>query len=41
MGAPPGSVWITYAAAQIIMAWGLSRISPYRDRAKRLSAKPV
>ncbi len=41
MGVPPGSVWITYAAAQIMMAWGLSRIAPYRDRAKRMSAKPA
>ena len=30
----PGSVWITYAGAQIMIAWGLSRIAPYRDRAK-------
>jgi uncharacterized membrane protein YhhN len=30
----PGSVWITYAAAQIMLAWGLSRIAPYRDRAR-------
>ena len=30
---PPGSVWITYAGAQIMIAWGLSRIAPYRDRA--------
>ena len=22
---PPGSVWITYAAAQIMLAWGLTR----------------
>ena len=29
---PPGSVWITYAGAQIMIAWGLSRIAPYRDR---------
>lgn len=28
----PGSVWITYAGAQIMIAWGLSRIAPYRDR---------
>ena len=27
----PGSVWITYAGAQIMIAWGLSRIAPYRD----------
>ncbi len=32
---PPGSVWITYAGAQIMMAWGMSRIAPYRDRANR------
>lgn len=32
---PAGSVWITYAAAQIMIAWGLSRIAPYRDRAKQ------
>ncbi len=31
----PGSVWITYAAAQIMMAWGMSRVAPYRDRAAR------
>jgi uncharacterized membrane protein YhhN len=31
----PGAVWITYAAAQIMMAWGMSRIAPYRDRAMR------
>lgn len=31
----PGSVWITYAGAQIMIAWGLSRIAPYRDRAKK------
>lgn len=31
-GVPPGSVWITYAGAQIMIAWGLSRIAPYRDR---------
>ncbi|HVY88996.1 MAG TPA: lysoplasmalogenase [Hyphomonadaceae bacterium] len=30
---PTGSVWLTYAAAQIMIAWGLSRIAPYRDRA--------
>ncbi|MEQ1785111.1 MAG: lysoplasmalogenase, partial [Hyphomonadaceae bacterium] len=30
----PGSVWITYAGAQIMIAWGLSRIAPYRARAK-------
>lgn len=34
-GVPPGSVWITYAGAQIMIAWGLSRIAPYRDRAKK------
>lgn len=38
MGVPPGSVWITYAAAQIMMAWGLSRIAPYRDRYNRQKA---
>jgi uncharacterized membrane protein YhhN len=32
---PPGSVWITYAGAQIMIAWGLSRIAPYRDRANK------
>jgi uncharacterized membrane protein YhhN len=32
---PPGSVWITYAGAQIMIAWGLSRISPYKDRKER------
>jgi uncharacterized membrane protein YhhN len=31
---PAGSVWITYAGAQIMIAWGLSRIAPYRDRAR-------
>lgn len=30
---PIGSVWITYAGAQIMIAWGLSRIAPYKDRA--------
>ena len=35
---PPGSVWITYAAAQIMMAWGMSRVGPYRDRAVRQKA---
>jgi uncharacterized membrane protein YhhN len=35
---PSGSVWITYAAAQIMMAWGLSRIAPYRDRAAKQAA---
>jgi uncharacterized membrane protein YhhN len=34
LSAPAGSVWITYAGAQILMAWGLSRVAPYRDRAK-------
>ena len=34
-GVPPGSVWITYAGAQIMIAWGLSRISPYKDRKER------
>lgn len=34
----PGSVWITYATAQIMMAWGMSRIAPYRERAKRQAA---
>lgn len=37
-GVPPGSVWITYAGAQIMIAWGLSRIAPYRDRAKKQAA---
>ena len=37
-GVPPGSVWITYAGAQIMIAWGLSRIAPYRDRAKQAAA---
>ena len=36
--APPGSVWITYAGAQIMIAWGLSRIAPYRDRKAAQSA---
>lgn len=36
--APPGSVWITYAGAQIMIAWGMSRIAPYRDRAARQAA---
>lgn len=31
----PGAVWITYAAAQIMMAWGMSRVAPYRDRAAK------
>jgi len=35
---PPGSVWITYAGAQIMIAWGLSRIAPYRDRANKQAA---
>jgi len=35
---PTGSVWITYAAAQIMIAWGLSRIAPYRDRAIKQAA---
>jgi uncharacterized membrane protein YhhN len=35
---PPGSVWITYAAAQIMMAWGMSRVAPYRDRAEKQTA---
>jgi uncharacterized membrane protein YhhN len=35
---PPGAVWITYAAAQIMIAWGMSRIAPFRDRAKRQAA---
>lgn len=35
VGVPPGSVWITYAGAQIMIAWGLSRIAPYRDHAKK------
>jgi uncharacterized membrane protein YhhN len=34
----PGSIWITYAAAQIMMAWGMSRVAPYRDRALREKA---
>lgn len=38
VGVPPGSVWITYAGAQIMIAWGLSRIAPYRDRAKKQAA---
>lgn len=36
---PPGSVWITYAGAQIMIAWGMSRIAPFRDRAKRDALK--
>ena len=35
MKAPPGSVWITYAGAQIMIAWGMSHIAAYRDRAKQ------
>lgn len=35
---PPGSVWITYAGAQILIAWGMSHIAPYRARKKRQSA---
>jgi uncharacterized membrane protein YhhN len=35
---PAGSVWLTYAAAQIMMAWGLSRIAPHRERAARAAA---
>ena len=38
---PPGSVWITYAAAQIMMTWGMSRIAPYRDRAAKKVAEVV
>lgn len=34
-GVPPESVWITYAGAQIMIAWGMSRIGPIRDRVKR------
>ncbi|MCF8508035.1 MAG: lysoplasmalogenase [Hyphomonadaceae bacterium] len=34
----PGAVWITYAGAQIMMAWGMSRVAPYRDRALREKA---
>ena len=36
---PPGSVWITYAGAQIMIAWGMSHIAPYRDRKKRQDAQ--
>lgn len=36
-----GAVWITYAGAQIMMAWGLSRVAPYRDRAVRERAAAV
>lgn len=35
---PMGGVWLTYAVAQIMMAWGLSRIAPYRDRAAKAAA---
>lgn len=35
---PPGSVWLTYAGAQIMIAWGMSRIAPFRDRARRQAA---
>lgn len=35
---PVGSVWVTYALAQIMIAWGMSRIAPFRDRAKRQAA---
>lgn len=35
---PVGSVWVTYALAQIMIAWGMSRIAPFRDRAKREAA---
>ena len=34
----PGAVWVTYAGAQIMMAWGMSRVAPYRDRAVREKA---
>ncbi len=34
----PGAVWVTYAGAQIMMAWGMSRVAPYRDRALREKA---
>ena len=34
----PGAVWITYAGAQIMMAWGMSRVGPYRDRAVKEKA---
>jgi len=37
----PGAVWITYAAAQIMMAWGMSRVAPYRDRAAREAPSPA
>jgi uncharacterized membrane protein YhhN len=35
----PGSVWITYAAAQIMIAWGMGHVAPYRDRHAREKAK--
>jgi uncharacterized membrane protein YhhN len=35
---PTGSVWLTYAVAQIMLCWGLSRVAPYRDRAARANA---
>jgi uncharacterized membrane protein YhhN len=35
---PAGSVWITYAAAQIMLAWGLSHIAPYRARKAKAAA---
>lgn len=38
LDAPPGSVWITYAGAQIMIAWGMSRIAPVRDHARRKAA---
>ena len=34
----PGAVWVTYVGAQIMMAWGMSRVAPYRDRALREKA---
>jgi uncharacterized membrane protein YhhN len=37
----PGAVWITYAGAQIMIAWGMSRVGPYRDRAVREKAAAV
>lgn len=37
----PGAVWITYAAAQIMMAWGMSRVAAYRDRAAREALTPA
>ena len=36
----PGAVWIAYAGAQIMMAWGMSRVAPYRDRAAREAPTP-